>query len=70
MILFKSLEFTASGGGRYLVFVDGDQVSQHNTFHKAQERATAEKLFNPASEVWFEQNLRVDLTLTLKDAEK
>ena len=67
MKTFKNIEFVASGGGRYLVFVDGVQVSQHNTFHKAQERATVEQLRNPDSEVYFEQNLRVDVSLTLED---
>ena len=70
MKTFKNIEFVASGGGRYLVFVDGVQVSQHNTFHKAQERATVEQLRNPDSEVYFEQNLRVDVSLTLEDVQE
>lgn len=64
---FKNIEFVASGGGRYFVFVDDIQVSQHNTFHKAQERATVEQLQNPDAKVWYEQNLRVDVNLTLED---
>jgi hypothetical protein len=67
MRTFENIEFVASGGGRYIVFVDDIEISQHNAFHKAQERATNEQLKNPDSRVWFEQSLRVDLTLRTQE---
>ncbi len=57
----KNIEFIAEGGGRYNVYLDGELISWHNTFHKAQERATQLIIDNPESEVYFEQSLRVNV---------
>ena len=57
----QDIQFIAEGGGRYNVYLDGELISWHNTFHKAQERATQLIIDNPESVVWFEQSLRVNV---------
>lgn len=45
------IEITATGGAVYVVVVDGEQVSQHATLHKAMERASNEAFTDLAAEV-------------------
>lgn len=55
--MYKSA--TAVNSGYYRVFVDGVQVSQHNSDREANERACNEKEANPDMEVYYDHDYKV-----------
>jgi hypothetical protein len=53
------IKTTATGGGVYIVTVNGKELSRHNALHKAMESATNAELANPADAVEITQALRI-----------
>ena len=58
------IELTASGGGYYRVYVDGERVSQHTAEREAVESAGDYKRKNPTSEVYYDHDYRVSVELS------
>ena len=63
-----SVECIARGSGYYRVYVDGVEVSQHTTPHKAQERATNEAEANPDAHVRYDHDYEVDVAFVVVSA--
>ena len=53
------IKATASGGGVYIVTVNGVELSRHSTLHKAMEAATNAELANPSDDIEITQALSI-----------
>lgn len=63
------IKLTATGSGYYRVYLDGVEVSQHTTPHKAAESAVNVKMENPGSRVSYDHDYNVVVEVTNEPVE-
>lgn len=63
LVALADVTLTATGSGYYRVYVDGVEVSQHTTQHKADEAAINAKTINSDSVVTYDHDLIVNVDI-------
>lgn len=63
----EEIKFVAENGGRFIVYMDGVEMSQHNEIYKAQEKVVNLQILNPDSSIHIQQFLKINAMAKFTD---
>lgn len=63
----EEIKFVAENGGRFIVYMDGVEMSQHNEIYKAQEKVVNLQILNPDSSIRIQQILKINAMAKFTD---